>query len=59
MANQNIDNAKGRAQEAAGTVSGNKRLENEGRADRAKGSVKNAIDKSYSLGGHNKRGKLG
>jgi len=59
MANKNIDKAKGRAKEAAGAVSGNKRLKNEGRADQAKGSVKNAIDKAYSLGGHNKHGKLG
>jgi uncharacterized protein YjbJ (UPF0337 family) len=45
MANKNIDKAKGRAKEAAGAVSGNKRLKNEGRADQAKGSVKNAADK--------------
>ena len=38
MANKNIDKAKGRAKEAAGAVSGNKRLKNEGRADQAKGS---------------------
>jgi len=40
MANKNIDKAKGRAKEAAGAVSGNKRLKNEGRADQAKGSAK-------------------
>jgi uncharacterized protein YjbJ (UPF0337 family) len=45
MANKNVDKAKGRAKEAAGAVSGNKRLKNEGRADQAKGSVKNAADK--------------
>ena len=45
MTNKNIDKAKGRAKEAAGAVSGNKRLKNEGRADQAKGSVKNAADK--------------
>jgi uncharacterized protein YjbJ (UPF0337 family) len=45
MANKNIDKAKGRAKEAAGAVSGNKRLKNEGRADQAKGSAKNAADK--------------
>jgi uncharacterized protein YjbJ (UPF0337 family) len=45
MANKNIDKAKGRAKEAAGAVSGNKRLKNEGRADQAKGSAKNAVDK--------------
>jgi uncharacterized protein YjbJ (UPF0337 family) len=45
MANKNIDKAKGRAKEAAGAVSGNQRLKNEGRADQAKGSAKNAVDK--------------
>ena len=45
MANKNVDKAKGRAKEAAGAVSGKKRLKNEGRADQAKGSVKNAADK--------------
>ena len=45
MANKNIDKAKGRAKEAAGSVSVNKRLKNEGRADQAKGSAKNAVDK--------------
>ena len=45
MANKNVDKAKGRAKEAAGAVSGNKRLKNEGRAAQAKGSVKNAADK--------------
>jgi len=45
MANKNIDKAKGRAKEAAGAVSGNKRLKNEGRADQAKGSAKSAVDK--------------
>jgi uncharacterized protein YjbJ (UPF0337 family) len=45
MANKNIDKAKGRAKEAAGAVSGNKRLKNEGRADQAKGSAKNAVNK--------------
>jgi uncharacterized protein YjbJ (UPF0337 family) len=45
MANKNIDKAKGRAKEAAGALTGSKRLKNKGRADQAKGSVKNAIDK--------------
>jgi len=45
VANKNIDKVKGRAKEAAGAVSGNKRLKNEGRADQAKGSAKNAVDK--------------
>jgi len=45
MSDKNTDKAKGRVKEAAGAVTGNKRLKNEGRADQAKGSVKNAADK--------------
>jgi uncharacterized protein YjbJ (UPF0337 family) len=45
MTNKNINKAKGRAKEAAGAVTGNRRLKNKGRADHAKGSAKNAVDK--------------
>jgi uncharacterized protein YjbJ (UPF0337 family) len=45
MTNKNTDKVKGRAKEAAGAVTGNRRLKNEGRADHAKGSAKNAVDK--------------
>ena len=45
MTNKNTDKAKGRLKEAAGALTGNRRLKNEGRADHAKGSAKNAIDK--------------
>jgi uncharacterized protein YjbJ (UPF0337 family) len=45
MSNKFIDKAKGRAKEAAGVLSGSKRLKSEGRADQAKGSVKDAADK--------------
>jgi uncharacterized protein YjbJ (UPF0337 family) len=45
MANKNVDKAKGRVKEAAGALTGNTRLKNEGRADHAKGSAKNAVDK--------------
>jgi len=45
MTDKNIDKAKGRAKEAAGALSGNKRLKSEGRADQAKGSAKDAADK--------------
>jgi uncharacterized protein YjbJ (UPF0337 family) len=45
MSDKNIDKAKGRVKEAAGALSGNKRLKNEGRADQAKGSAKDAADK--------------
>jgi uncharacterized protein YjbJ (UPF0337 family) len=45
MTNKNIDKAKGRVKEAAGALTGNRRLKNEGRVDHAKGSAKNAVDK--------------
>jgi uncharacterized protein YjbJ (UPF0337 family) len=45
MANKNVNKAKGRVKEAAGALTGNTRLKNEGRADHAKGSAKNAVDK--------------
>jgi uncharacterized protein YjbJ (UPF0337 family) len=45
MTNKTTDKAKGRVKEAAGALTGNRRLKNEGRADHAKGSAKNAVDK--------------
>ena len=44
MTNKNLDKAKGRVKEAAGALTGDRRLKNRGRADQAKGSVKNAVD---------------
>lgn len=46
MTDKHVDNAMGRAKQAAGALSGNQRLEDEGRGDRAKSSIKNAIDKA-------------
>jgi uncharacterized protein YjbJ (UPF0337 family) len=45
MTNKNINKAKGRAKEAAGALTGNRRLKSEGRAEHAKGSAKNAVDR--------------
>jgi uncharacterized protein YjbJ (UPF0337 family) len=45
MTNKNVEKAKGRAKEAAGALSGDKRLKNEGRVDQAKGSAKKTVDK--------------
>lgn len=45
MSDKHIDKATGRAKEAAGVLSGNKRLKDEGRVDQAKASTKNAADK--------------
>jgi uncharacterized protein YjbJ (UPF0337 family) len=39
-----IDDAKGRAKEAVGDVTGNDKLRHEGQADQAKGKVKDAVD---------------
>jgi uncharacterized protein YjbJ (UPF0337 family) len=46
MSDKYIDKLRGRAKEAVGALSGNKRLKHEGRADQAKGSVKDAADKA-------------
>ncbi len=55
MTDKHIDKAKGRVKEAAGTLTGNRHLKNEGRADQAKGSAKNAADKAAdTLTGQNR-----
>ena len=55
MTDQHIDKAKGRIKEAAGALSGNERLKNEGLDDQAKGSVKSAAEKLVDkLAGPNK-----
>jgi uncharacterized protein YjbJ (UPF0337 family) len=55
MTSKNIDKAKGRTKEAAGAVTGNRRLKNEGRGDQARGSAKNAVDKvADTVSGRNK-----
>jgi uncharacterized protein YjbJ (UPF0337 family) len=62
MTDQNIDKAKGRVKEAAGVLTGDRHLKNEGRVDQAKSAVKNAVDKvadtlmgvADSLTGHKK-----
>ena len=44
MTHKTIDKAKGRVKEAAGALTGNRRLKNDGRVDQARGSAKNAVD---------------
>lgn len=39
------DEAKGRVKKAAGELTGNKRLKDEGRVDKAAGKVKQGVDK--------------
>ena len=45
MTAKNIDQAKGRVKEAAGALTGDRGLKNEGHADQAKGSLKKAVDR--------------
>lgn len=46
MTDKNVDEAKGRAKEAAGAVTDDKGLKREGKADQAKSSVKGAVDRA-------------
>lgn len=58
MTNKNVEKAKGRAKEAAGALSGDQRLKNEGRVDQAKGSAKKTVDKvADTLTGRNANNK--
>jgi uncharacterized protein YjbJ (UPF0337 family) len=41
---ENFDDAKGRAKEAAGDLTGNDHLQREGKADQAAGKAKSFID---------------
>jgi uncharacterized protein YjbJ (UPF0337 family) len=45
MSNPNIDDAKGRAKEAAGALTDNDDLKREGKADQAGAKVKDAAEK--------------
>jgi uncharacterized protein YjbJ (UPF0337 family) len=44
MAGGTIDKAKGRAKEAAGALTGDRKLKSEGKLDQATGKVKDAVD---------------
>jgi uncharacterized protein YjbJ (UPF0337 family) len=43
MSDGTIDDAKGRAKEATGDLTGDEDLKNEGKVDRASGKVKDAV----------------
>jgi uncharacterized protein YjbJ (UPF0337 family) len=45
MADKHVDEGKGRIKEAAGSLTGDQSLKNEGRVDQAKSSVKDKVDK--------------
>jgi uncharacterized protein YjbJ (UPF0337 family) len=44
MTDKNVDEAKGRVKEAAGSLTGDQDLKREGRTDQAKATVKNSVD---------------
>jgi uncharacterized protein YjbJ (UPF0337 family) len=44
MSDKNVDEAKGRVKEAAGSLTDDDKLKREGKADRTKSSIKNAVD---------------
>jgi uncharacterized protein YjbJ (UPF0337 family) len=45
MSSGTIDKAKGRAKEAAGALTGDKKLKSEGKVDQATGKVKEVADR--------------
>ena len=45
MSGGTIDKAKGRAKEAAGALTGDKKLKTEGKVDQATGKVKEVVDR--------------
>ncbi len=45
MADKHADEGKGRVKEAAGSLTGDESLKNEGKGDQAKASVKDNVDK--------------
>jgi uncharacterized protein YjbJ (UPF0337 family) len=54
MTDKHVDKTKGRLKEAAGSLTGDRRLKNEGKADQAKAKVKDTVDKvADTLTGHN------
>jgi uncharacterized protein YjbJ (UPF0337 family) len=57
MTDKSIDKTKGRVKEAAGALTGDRRLKNEGRRDQARSSVKNAVDKVAGVFGGRRRNK--
>jgi uncharacterized protein YjbJ (UPF0337 family) len=46
MSDGKTDDLKGRGKEAVGDLTGDDSLKNEGKVDRAQGSVKDAVDKA-------------
>ncbi len=62
MTDKNIDQATGRIKEAAGVLTGNQQLKDEGRLEQAKSSIKHAVEGAVdkvtdALGAHNSNGR--
>jgi uncharacterized protein YjbJ (UPF0337 family) len=56
MTDKHVDKGKGRLKEAAGSLTGDRSLKNEGKADQAKAKVKDTVDKvADTLTGHNEK----
>ena len=56
MTNKHIDDGKGRIKEAAGSLTGNQRLKDDGRADQARAKIKNTLENVVdTVTGHNKK----
>ena len=46
MTDKHVDEGKGRLKEAAGSLTDDRKLKNEGKADRTKATLKNKVDKA-------------
>ena len=56
MTDKHVDEGKGRVKEAAGSLTGDRSLENEGKVDQAKATVKDKVDKvADMLSGRDKK----
>ncbi|MGZ4312311.1 MAG: CsbD family protein [Solirubrobacteraceae bacterium] len=56
MADKHVDEGKGRIKEAAGSLTGDRSLKNEGKVDRGKATVKDMVDKvADALSGRHKK----
>ncbi|MGZ4295489.1 MAG: CsbD family protein [Solirubrobacteraceae bacterium] len=55
-ADKHVDEGKGRIKEAAGSLTGDRSLKNEGKVDRGKATVKDMVDKvADALSGRHKK----
>jgi uncharacterized protein YjbJ (UPF0337 family) len=56
MTDKHVDEGKGRVKEAAGSLTGDDSLKNEGRVDQAKATVKDKVDRvADTLSGRDKK----